>query len=40
MKASPGGLFRIMQVLGQNTNGAHNHLANIKVFGSVNYAVD
>lgn len=29
-----------MQVLGQNTNGAHDRLANIKVFGSVNDAVD
>lgn len=29
-----------MQVLGQNSNGAHNHLANIKVFGSLNDAVD
>lgn len=40
MKVSPGGLFRIMQVLGQNTNGAHNHMANIKVFGSLNNALD
>lgn len=29
-----------MQVLGQNSNGAHNRLANIKVFGSLNDAVD
>lgn len=29
-----------MQVLGQNSNGAHNRLANIKVFGSLNDAID
>lgn len=29
-----------MQVLGQNTNGAHDRLANIKVFGSLNDPVD
>lgn len=29
-----------MQVLSQNTNGAHRHLANIKVFASLNDAVD
>lgn len=29
-----------MQVLGQNPNGAHHRLANIKVFGSLNDPVD
>lgn len=29
-----------MQVLGQNTNGAHYRLTNIKVSGSLNNAVD
>lgn len=29
-----------MQMLGQNANGAHHRLANIKVFGSLNDSVD
>lgn len=29
-----------MQVLGQDTNGAHDGLAHIKVFGSLNDPVD
>lgn len=29
-----------MQVLSQNANGAHNRLANVKVFGSLNDPVD
>lgn len=29
-----------MQMLGQNTNGAHDSLGNIKVFGSPNDPVD
>lgn len=29
-----------MQVLGQNSDGTHSHLANVKVCGSLDYAVD
>lgn len=36
----PVRLFCIMQVLGQNSNGAHDRLANIKVVHSLNDAVD
>lgn len=36
----PVRLLCIMQVLSQNSNGAHDCLANIKVFHSLNDAVD
>lgn len=39
-KASPVRLLRIMQVLGQNPNGAHDCVGDIKVFGPFNDAVD
>lgn len=39
-KVLPIRLFRIMQVLGQNTNGAHDRLANIEVVRCLNDAVN
>lgn len=39
-KVLPIRLFRIMQVLGQNTNGAHDRLANIEVVRRLNDAVN
>lgn len=36
----PVGLFSIMQVLGQNPNGAHHRLADVKVSGPLNDAVN